>query len=1199
MKKIKEKTPKLNTAAKKSSSKTSKSKSQESHVEANTSSKLQSKRSANLSQQSETEIVGDIISRNGMEMALQESEEAFRTLAETVPQIVWATRADGSNIFFNQQWVEYTGLTLEESYGHGWNIPFHPDDKQRAWDAWQNATKHGATYSLEVRLQRADGIYRWWLVRGAPLLDTTGKIINWFGTCTDIDDLKQAERRQTLSTKILGILNNPASMDDAISKIITTLKRETGFDAIGIRLQRGDDFPYFSQDGFSKEFILAENTLAVRAEDGGVCVDKDGNVCLECTCGMVISGKTDPTNPIFTPTGSCWTNESCARADHPIADERLHPRDRCIHEGYHSVALIPLRADKRIVGILQLNDHRPNQFTLAMISFLEDMGALIGIAVARKRAEDELEAANRELEERVTARTADLNRTNEQLRQEVGERRRVEDRLRQSEMRMERAQEIAHLGSWELDLVSNHLSWSDEVYRIFGLQPQEFGATYEAFLDRVHPDDRAAVDSAYSGSLREGRDSYEIEHRVVRKSDGEIRIVHEKCEHFRNESGTIIRSIGMVHDITERKLAEEALRESEEQFRALTENLQSGVALIDEQGAFKIINHAFRRIFEISEDFDILNVNDQDWGQWQVFDERGALLNVNEHPVRKAALMGKALRNQVVAVKSPVSATLKWLLVSAEPIFDAQGSLHRLICTYYDFTGRKAVEEQIAQSRKTLAELIERAPFGIYIVDSQFCISLMNIGSQEGTFRNVRPVIGRNFAEAMHILWQDEVAEEIIGHFRYTLKTGEPYYSPRFVNPRHDVGIVESYEWELHRITLPDSQSGVICYYFDSTALRQAEEALRRSEARWNSAIENFAEGAIIASEDEQVVYWNPAARAMHGFTHPDEGIEPLEKTPMTFQLWLPDGSRMLEFDEWPMRRIKRGETVQNLELRIRRPDQGWEKVFTYSGAMVETSSGERLIFLSCYDLTELRQVERTIAVLNADLTARNEELEFSNKELESFIYSVSHDLRAPLRHISGFSDLLKKNIAGKLDEKGQRYFSLIQDASEKMSRLIDDLLNLSRISRQEISRTEVDMSVIVGSIIKDLREAQPNRSVEVDIKEGLTAFADSGLIEVALSNLLGNSWKFTAKTEHARIEFGSVEQDGKIFYCVRDNGVGFDQQYAGKMFWPFHRLHSEAAFEGTGIGLAIVDRIIRCHGGKIWAEGIEGKGAKICFSLA
>ena len=155
----------------------------------------QSKLAVNRSQQSETEVVSDITSHKRVEMALQESEEAFRTLAESVPHIVWATRADGWNIFFNKRWVEYTGLSLEQSYGHGWNIPFHPDDKKRAWDAWQNATEHGATYSLDVRLRRADGVYRWWLVRGVPLLDTKGEIIKWFGTCTDIEKMDSLSSR--------------------------------------------------------------------------------------------------------------------------------------------------------------------------------------------------------------------------------------------------------------------------------------------------------------------------------------------------------------------------------------------------------------------------------------------------------------------------------------------------------------------------------------------------------------------------------------------------------------------------------------------------------------------------------------------------------------------------------------------------------------------------------------------------------------------------------------------------------------------------------------------------------------------------------------------------------------------------------------------------------------------------------------------
>jgi PAS domain S-box-containing protein len=384
--------------------------------------------------------------------------------------------------------------------------------------------------------------------------------------------------------------------------------------------------------------------------------------------------------------------------------------------------------------------------------------------------------------------------------------------LRESEERLKRAQEISHLGSWELDLVNNALTWSDEVYRIFGLKPQEFGATYEAFLEAIHPDDRAAVDAAYAGSLREGRDAYEIEHRVVRKATGEIRYVHEKCRHFRDESGGILKSVGMVQDITERKKAE--------------------------------------------------------------------------------------------------------------------------------------------------AELLK----------------------------------------------------------------------------------------------------------------------------------------------------------------------------------------------------------------------------------------------------------------LSEDMAARNLELESVNRELEAFIYSVSHDLRAPLRSVSGFSKAVVEDYSDKLDAQGRDYLVRIRDGSIKMTRLIDDLLHLSKISRQEIAHGRVDLSGMVSSLVAELRKTGPERGIEAEIKEGVTAFADHGLMRIVLENLIGNSWKFTAKTQKARIEFGTIDCGTRnaecglksestppkpgIVYYVRDNGAGFDQAYADKMFRPFQRLHSDREFEGMGIGLSIVERVIRRHGGRVWAEGEPGKGATVYFTL-
>jgi signal transduction histidine kinase len=233
------------------------------------------------------------------------------------------------------------------------------------------------------------------------------------------------------------------------------------------------------------------------------------------------------------------------------------------------------------------------------------------------------------------------------------------------------------------------------------------------------------------------------------------------------------------------------------------------------------------------------------------------------------------------------------------------------------------------------------------------------------------------------------------------------------------------------------------------------------------------------------------------------------------------------------------------------------------------------------------------------DLEDANRELEGANKELEAFSYSVSHDLRAPLRTIDGFSQILLEDYADRLDEEGEDYLGRVRAASQHMDNLIDDLLDLSRVSRGPLRRETVDLSALAMGIIDELRRSQPEREVEFVIEEGIVAFADANLLAVALENLLGNAWKFTFKQPHARIEFGSVPHEGGTrAYFVRDDGAGFDMAYADKLFGAFQRLHGSEEFEGTGIGLATVQRIVRRHGGRVWAEGEVGQGATFFFTL-
>jgi two-component system NtrC family sensor kinase len=247
----------------------------------------------------------------------------------------------------------------------------------------------------------------------------------------------------------------------------------------------------------------------------------------------------------------------------------------------------------------------------------------------------------------------------------------------------------------------------------------------------------------------------------------------------------------------------------------------------------------------------------------------------------------------------------------------------------------------------------------------------------------------------------------------------------------------------------------------------------------------------------------------------------------------------------------------------------------------------------------ELEATEARAAKELADIKAALvEELERKNKELEAFSYSVSHDLRAPLRSIDGFSSALLEDHAGNLDAKGQEYLRRVRAATQRMGELIDDLLQLSKVGRAELQRRHVDLSAMARIVATRLQQTAPERQVRIAIEDGIVANADQRLLEVVLENLLGNAWKFTANIAEPRIELGTALKAGVVSYFVRDNGAGFDMAYAAKLFAPFQRLHSESRFPGTGIGLATVHRIVERHGGSIWGEGAVDHGATFSWTL-
>ena len=275
-----------------------------------------------------------------------------------------------------------------------------------------------------------------------------------------------------------------------------------------------------------------------------------------------------------------------------------------------------------------------------------------------------------------------------------------------------------------------------------------------------------------------------------------------------------------------------------------------------------------------------------------------------------------------------------------------------------------------------------------------------------------------------------------------------------------------------------------------------------------------------------------------------------------------------------------------------------------YSVRARETASGELLMLTSAFNemLEQLQARDRSLQESRDQLEQRVRErtaaLDASNQELEAFCYSVSHDLRSPLRAIDGFSQALLEDLEGKLDANAVGHLARIRAATQRMAALIDDLLSLSRITRNDLVVKRVDLSAMAHAVCDELAAAQPKRSVSVVVEDGLHAMADARLMRQVLENLLGNAWKFTSKEAAPRVEFrGRSGADGQVF-LVKDNGAGFDPAYADRLFGVFQRLHATTDFPGTGVGLAIVDRIVKRHGGRVWAESAVGKGATFYFTL-
>jgi PAS domain S-box-containing protein len=519
--------------------------------------------------------------------------------------------------------------------------------------------------------------------------------------------------------------------------------------------------------------------------------------------------------------------------------------------------------------------------------------------------------------------------------------------------------------------------------------------------------------------------------------------------------------------------------------------------------------------------------------------------------------------------------------------------------------------------------LFETSPSLLLVVDRELNLLAATDGYLRATHTERAAIIGRNVFEVFPSNPHDETAtgaESLRQSLEYVLNTGR---SDRIELLKYDIQVAgedgpsfEERYWSVLNAPMlgADGRLAMIVQRVQDVtervlqqrqqerslqleieqrtraveALHKTEEQLRESELRaTRDALEharNVFNRFFTLSLDLMCICGTDGyfRRVNPAFMRLGHSEEELLSAPMVSFMHPEDRVRT----QVNLRKLEAGENTTGSENRYRCKDGSYRWI-----AWNSTPEGDGTIYAIGRDITEAKRASEELR--QAKVVA-----ESANRELESFSYTVAHDLRAPLRSIDGFSLALLEDYEDKLDEEGKGYLGRLRSGSQRMAQLIDDLLALSRLSRGELQLQTIDLTQIARGVLERLRETYRERNVEAQVADGLTARGDARLIANALENLLGNAWKFTAKTEHAKIEVGVGMENGERAFFVRDNGAGFDMTFAHKLFGAFQRLHTTTEFEGNGIGLASVQRIIHRHGGRIWAQAAVGEGAWFHFTL-
>ena len=782
---------------------------------------------------------------------------------------------------------------------------------------------------------------------------------------------------------------------------------------------------------------------------------------------------------------------------------------------------------------------------------------------ASKLTEEELRHARDELEERVEERTGELSR-------EIEEHERTEQALRTSE---ERLRDLAEAGSdwfWEMDRDLRFTHVSKSVRNVLGVEP-------EYLLGRSRPEMAAPGDDPgkwekHLDDLKSRVPFRDFQYEIVRP-DGTIQYAKTSGKPVFDEAGAFTGYRGTGTNVTAQVEAEMRAAKAREQLIDAIESLDDAFVLFDAEERFVLCNSKYREYYPIAAPLlkpgkKFHDLVEESVGMGEMADTGMSIEEVVEDRLERFRDAAQPFFQQLRSGR--------WVRVSEHRTSD--GGTVSIRTDVSDLRRAeeesRAAKEEAEKAQDQLVTAIESLSEAFLLFDAEDRFVLCNSKYKEfyPSVANLC-VPGVSFEEMLRVFadsGEDEAALENPG--AWVAARMEKHNNPGQPFPQH----LSNGRW-LQVSERKTKDGGTVSLRTDITPQIEADRRASEAQELLLDAIESVSEAFILFDADDRFVLCNSKFREYYRIT------TPLLKPGITFR-------------EMVRTAVERGELLdigegldEWLEARMEehRNPAGPHTHHLSSGRWMRVSDGRTKSggFVSVRtDISDLRWAE--------------EDLRAANDELEAFAYSVAHDLRAPLRTMDGFCQALLEDYGDSLEPEGQDYLHRVRGGSQRMALLIDELLELSRVTRADFKRMPVNLSEIAKSIMADFRDGTPERRVTFDVEPDISVYGDARLLRVLLDNLIGNAWKFTSKHSRANIEFGATSHGGLKTYFIRDDGAGFDMKYVDKLFQPFQRLHTTEEFEGTGIGLATVARVAARHGGRVWAQsGIE-KGTTIYFTI-